>query len=138
MLKVVCSLNRLGVIIRLEKKFRKLIALTLVAVMVCLSINTVFAVAHEFEEAGFTAPHAIVMAFLHLETSGHCPSCPSADHPSADHDHFSCDHHTYVSLVDAISYRHPLQVSFSVVHAEPAQFIPEVFLSIDTPPHILS
>jgi len=105
--------------------------------MACLSINTVFSVAHEIEEAGFSTPHNFKIAFLHIETSGHCPSCPTSDHPNTDHDHFSCDHHTYLSLADQVMYRCPLPTALPVVNAEPFQFIPKVFLAIDTPPHNL-
>ncbi len=105
--------------------------------MACLSINTVFSVAHEIEEAGFTSPHVISIGFLHLKTAGHCPACPADDHHSStDHDHFSCDHHTYMSLATQIDYRLPLMMSLAVVSVEPFQFIPEVFSTIDTPPHI--
>jgi len=123
---------------RLNLKFTKIIALTLIAVMACLSINTVFSVAHEIEEAGFSTPHSITIGFLHVESSGHCPACPPDDHPITDHDHFSCDHHTYLSLACQTRYRCPLPITLSVVYAEPFQFIPQVFLAIDTPPHNLA
>lgn len=122
----------------MNHKFRKMIALTLVAVIACLSINTVFSVAHEIEEAGFTTPHNISMGGSHSETPGHCPSCPTNDHPSTDHDHFSCDHHTYQSLTAQTDYRPPVSIVLSLVNPEAFQFIPEVFLAIDTPPHNLA
>ncbi|MHB8123519.1 MAG: hypothetical protein ACYDG4_15350 [Desulfuromonadaceae bacterium] len=118
----------------MNQRFKKIIAMTLVAVMVCFSINTVFSVAHEIEEAGFSTPHTIKIGFLHVETSGHCPSCPTADHPSTDHDHFSCDHHTHLSLADQTVYRNPELTALSLVYVDTSQFIPEVFLDIDTPP----
>jgi len=127
----------MGAAILLNKSLRKFVAIALITVMACLSINTIFSVAHEVEEAGFTSPHAISIGFLHLNTAGHCPSCPTdGHHPSTDHDHFSCDHHTYMSLATQIDYSHPLILSLSVVSVEPFQFIPEVFSTIDTPPHI--
>jgi len=122
----------------LNLKFKQIIALTLVTVLAFLSINTVFSVAHEIEEAGFSTPHSITVGFLHVETSGHCPACPPDDHPSTDHDHFSCDHHTYLSLAGQTSYRCPLPMTLSFVNAEPFQYIPQVFLAIDTPPHNLA
>ena len=106
--------------------------------MVCLSINTVFSVAHEVEEAGFSAPHNVKISFLHVETPGHCLSCPSDEHPSEDHDHVSCDHHTYISLTYQTDYRRPAPIVLPHDNLEASQFIPEVYLSIDTPPHILS
>lgn len=118
----------------LNQNFRKIIALTLVTVMACLSINTVFSFAHEIEEAGFTTPHKITIGFLDVETSGHCPSCPTDDHPSTDHDHFTCDHHTYTSLTAQTVYRHPVPTEIPHVNLYASQFIPEVFLDIDTPP----
>ncbi len=122
----------------MNSKFRKITALTLIMVMACLSINTVFSVAHEIEEAGFSTPHKISIGFLHVETSGHCPVCPPDDHPSTDHDHFSCDHHTYVSLAAQTAYRLPLPHELPHLNLESFQFIPEVFLAIDTPPHNLA
>jgi hypothetical protein len=123
----------------LNLKCRKFIASILVMVMVCLSINAVFAVAHEVEEAGFTAPHKIAIGFSHTETPGHCPSCPTKDHPSTDHDHFSCDHHTYVSLADQEVYRHPIPYSLECgIVAEPFKFIPEVYLDKFIPPQNLA
>lgn len=118
----------------LNRNFKKIIALTLVAMMACLSINTVFSVAHEIEEAGFSTPHTIKIGFLHVETSGHCPSCPTDDHPNTDHEHFTCDHHNYTSLTAQIVYRHPVPVELPQVNLYTSQFIPEVFLDIDTPP----
>jgi len=118
----------------LKQKFRKIIALTLVAVMACLSINTVFSLAHEIEEAGFTTPHNITIGFLHVETSGHCPACPTDDHPSTDHEHYSCDHHTNLTLAAQTFYRHPVPTALPLVILDVSQFIPEVFLDIDTPP----
>lgn len=115
-----------------------MIALTLVAVLICLSINTVFSVAHEIEEAGLTSPHKISIGFLHVETAGHCQACPSNDHPSTEHDHFSCDHHTYMSLAAQTCYRHPVPTSFLLINVEPFQLIPEVYLDKFIPPHILT
>jgi hypothetical protein len=120
----------------LKNKFRKIVALTLVAMLFCPSASTVFSVAHEFEEAGITTPHSISVGFLHMETDGHCPSCPTEDHPSTDHDHFSCDHHTYLSLTAHNAYRHPVPVMVSLLRLETSRFVPEVYPSIDTPPHI--
>ncbi|MDD2733672.1 MAG: hypothetical protein PHF56_06995 [Desulfuromonadaceae bacterium] len=122
----------------MNQKFKKIVALTLVTMIACLSINTIFSVAHEIEEAGFTAPHNISIGFSHSETPGHCSSCPTDDHPSTDHDHFSCDHHTYQSLSTQTDYYHPARIALSLVNPEAFQFIPEVFLAIDTPPHILT
>lgn len=121
----------------MNKRFRKIIAMTLVAVMICLSINTVFSVAHEIEEAGFSTPHNIKIGFLHVEASGHCPSCPTDDHPSTDHDHFSCDHHTSISLNTQAEYRHPVPIGFSLVNVETFQFIPKVYLDKFIPPQNL-
>lgn len=121
----------------MNQKFRKIIALILVAIMVCLSINTVFSVAHEVEEAGFSAPHNVKIAFLHVETPGHCLSCPSDEHPSEDHDHVSCDHHTYISLTAQTVYRHPVSTGLAIVNLEPFQFIPEVYLDKFIPPQNL-
>lgn len=106
--------------------------------MVCLSINTVFSIAHEFEEAGFSSPHNITISFLHVETSGHCPSCPTDSHPNTDHDHFSCDHHTSISLTAQTVYRHPVSVTLSIVNVEPFKFIPEVYLDKFIPPQNLA
>lgn len=114
--------------------FRKIIALTLVTVLSCLSINTVFLVAHEIEEAGVSLAHELSIGFLHIETSGHCPSCPTDDHPSTDHEHFTCDHHNYTSLTAQIVYSHPVPIELPRVNLYTSQFIPEVFLDIDTPP----
>lgn len=122
----------------MNQKFRKIIALTLVAVMACLSINTVFTVAHEIEEAGFSTPHNVTIGFLHIKTAGHCPSCPTDDHPSTDHDHFSCDHHNYLSLTTQTIYRHPLPMALPVVNVEPFQFIPKVYLEKFIPPQNLA
>ncbi|MFH1029168.1 MAG: hypothetical protein V1791_14285 [Pseudomonadota bacterium] len=119
-------------------KFRKIIAVTLVAVMTCLSINTVFSVAHEIEEAGFSTPHNITIGFLDVKTSGHCPSCPNDDHPSTDHDHFSCDHHTSISLTTQAEYRHPVPIGFPLVNVETFQFIPKVYLDKFIPPQNLA
>ncbi len=110
----------------------------MVAVLICLSINTVFSVAHEVEEAGFSTPHNIMIGFLHVETSGHCPSCPTDNHPSDDHDHFSCDHHTFMSLAAQTVYRHPVPATLSIVNVEPFQFIPEVYLDKFIPPENLA
>lgn len=122
----------------MNQKFREIIVLTLVALMVCLSMNSVFSIAHEIEEAGFSTPHKITIGFLHIETAGHCPACPTDDHPNTDHDHFSCDHHTYFSLTAQTVYRHPAPITLALINTEASQFVPEVFLSIDTPPHILA
>ena len=123
----------------MKQNFKKFIALTLVAVIVCLSINTVFTIAHEIEEAGFSAPHKITIGFLHVETSGHCPACPTDDHPGSDHEHFSCDHHTSISLLPAQTvYRHPASIALLLAKVDTSQYIPEVFLDIDTPPAELS
>ena len=122
----------------MNQKFRKIIALTMVAVMACLSINTTFSVAHEIEEAGFSSPHNITIGFLHVETEGHCPSCPTDNHPGTDHDHFSCDHHTYMSLVAQTVYRHPVPIGLLVVNVESIQFIPEVYLDKFIPPQNLA
>jgi len=121
----------------LNQKFRKIIALTLVAVITCLSINTVFSIAHEIEEAGFTTPHKITIGFLHAETSGHCPACPTDNHPSTDHDHFSCDHHTNISLAVQAVYRHPSSIAILLVNLETFQLIPEVYLDKFIPPQKL-
>ena len=102
--------------------------------VVCLSINTLFSFAHEMEEAGISFAHEIAIDFLHIETSGHCQSCPSDDHPSTDHEHFTCDHHNYTSLTAQIVYRHPVPIELPRVNLYASQFIPEVFLDIDTPP----
>ena len=122
----------------LNRNFKKIIALTLVVMITCLSINTVFSVAHEIEEAGVSFAHEISIGFLHVETSGHCPSCPTDDHPSTDHEHFTCDHHNYTSLTAQIVYRHPVPIELPLVNLYASQFIPEVFLDIDTPPAELS
>ncbi|MDP2853439.1 MAG: hypothetical protein Q8O28_04230 [Smithellaceae bacterium] len=122
----------------MNQKFRKIIALTLVAVMACLSINTVFSVAHAIEEAGFSTPHTIKIGFLHIETSGHCQACPTDDHPSTDHDHFSCDHHTSMSFVAQVAYRRPVSIGFLHANVEPFQFIPEVYLDKFIPPKNLA
>jgi len=123
----------------LNMSLRKFIAITLITVMACLSINTVFSVAHGIEEAGITSPHDISFGLSHAETPGHCPSCPTEDHPSTDHDHFSCDHHTYVSLADQEVYRHPIPHSLERARvAEPFKFIPEVFLDKFIPPQNLA
>ncbi|OGU00343.1 MAG: hypothetical protein A2X80_05660 [Geobacteraceae bacterium GWB2_52_12] len=122
----------------MNQKFKKIIATTLVAVMVCLSINTVFSFAHEVEEAGFSTPHNIAIDFLHIKTSGHCPSCPTDDHPITDHDHFSCDHHNYLSLVAQTVYIHPLPMTLPVVNSESFQFIPTVYLDKFIPPQNLA
>lgn len=122
----------------MKQGFRKVIALTLVAVIICLSINTFFSVAHEVEEAGFSTPHNIKIGFLHVETSDHCPSCPIDDHPNTDHDHFSCDHHTYMSMAAQTVYRHPVPVTLSIVNVDPFQFIPEVYLDKFIPPENLA
>lgn len=122
----------------MNQKFRKIIALAMVALIACLSVNTVFSVAHEIEEAGFSTPHNITIGFLHVETNGHCPSCPSDDHPNTDHDHFSCDHHTFLSFAEQTVYRHPARATLTHVNLEAIQFIPEVYLDIATPPHILA
>lgn len=125
-------MKRLGA--GLNRKFRKIIALTLVTVLACLSVNTALSVAHEIEEAGLSFAHEMSMGSLHVETSGHCPSCPTDDHPSTDHDHFTCDHHNYTSLSPLTVYRHPAPVELPQVYLHASQFIPEVFLDIDTPP----
>jgi hypothetical protein len=122
----------------LKLKIRKIIALILVTVIISFAFNAVFSVAHEIEEAGFTFPHNTSICFSDVETSSHCPSCPTENHPSSDHDHFSCDHHSYVSLAAQTDYRHPAPIAFSLLNRDAFQFVPEVFLSIDTPPHILS
>jgi len=122
----------------LNQNFRKILALTLVAVIICLSINAVFSVAHEIEEAGFTTPHTITIGFLHVETSGHCPACPTDNHPSTDHDHFSCDHHTSISFAAQTVYRHPVPIGFPHVNVETFQFIPEVYLDKFIPPQNLA
>lgn len=122
----------------MNQNFRKIMAITLVAVMICLSINTVFSVAHEIEEAGFSTPHKISIGFLQIETSGHCPACPTNDHPSTDHDHFSCDHHTNISLTAQTVYRLPVSVELPPVNSEGFQFIPEVYLDKFIPPQNLA
>jgi len=122
----------------LNQKFRKIIALTLVTVMISLSINTVFSVAHEIEEAGFSTPHKITIGFLHVETSGHCPACPTDNHPSTDHDHFSCDHHTSISFAAQTVYRNPMTIGFPLVNLETFQFTPEVYQDKFIPPQNLS
>jgi len=106
--------------------------------MACLSLNSVFSVAHEIEEAGFSTPHNITIGFLDVKTSGHCPSCPTDDHPNTDHDHFSCDHHNYLSLAAQTVYRHPLPVALPVASVEPFQFIPKVYLDKFIPPQNLA
>ncbi len=122
----------------LNRNFKKIIALTLVVMISCLSINTVFSVAHEIEEAGVSLAHEISIGFLHVETSGHCPSCPADDHPNTDHEHFICDHHNYTSLTAQLVYHHPVPIELPLVNLYASQFIPEVFLDIDTPPAELS
>lgn len=123
---------------RLKLKFNKTIALSLVAITVCLSVNTVFSVAHEIEEAGFSFPHKITIGFLHIDISGHCPACPMDNHPNTDHDHFSCDHHNYTSLTDRISYLEPATISASLTFFEPFKAIPEVYLDKFIPPQNLA
>ncbi|MHB8057469.1 MAG: hypothetical protein ACYDHC_06200 [Desulfuromonadaceae bacterium] len=119
----------------LKRNFKKIIALTLVVMITCLSINTVFSVAHEIEEAGISfASDPMSIGFLHVEASGHCPSCPADNHPSTDHEHFTCDHHNYTSLTAQTVYRHPAPVELPLVSLYASRFIPEVFLDIDTPP----
>lgn len=121
----------------MNQRFKKTIALVLVAVMIGISIGTVFSIAHEIEEAGFSSPHKISIAFLHVESSGHCPACPTDNHPSDDHDHYSCDHHTNISLSAQAVYRHPVPMGFLRVNVEPFQFIPEVYLDKFIPPQNL-
>ena len=108
----------------------------LVTVIVCLSVNTV-TYAHMMEEEGFDFPHEIA-GFLHDQTAGHCPSCPTDNHPSTDHEHFSCDHHTSIAFATQTAYRHPASIAYSLFNLEGFKFIPEVFLAIDTPPHNLA
>lgn len=122
----------------LSEKLKKIIALTLVALMTCLSVNTAFSVAHEVGEAGFSQADKITMGSLQHNTSGHCPVCPADNHSSTDHEHFSCDHHSYMFVAAQTAYRHPASTAVSLVNLEKFQFIPEVFLSIDTPPHNLA
>ena len=102
--------------------------------MVCLSLNAIFSVAHELEETGLLAPHTIKIDFLHIETSGHCPSCPTDNHPSTDHGHFSCDHHHIdTSLATQAVYCYP-SIALTILNVEPFQFIPQVYLDKFTPP----
>lgn len=122
----------------MNQKFRKVVAMILVVLVVSLSINSVFSIAHEIEEAGFSAPHKITIGFLNIETSGHCPACPTDNHPSGDHEHFSCDHHNTISLATQIIYRPPVPTAFALINFERFQFIPEVFPEIATPPAELS
>ena len=122
----------------LSEKLKKIIALTLVALMTCLSVNTAFSVAHEVGEAGFSQAHKMTMGSLQHNTSDHCPACPADNHSSTDHDHFSCDHHSQIFIGTESAYLHPASTAISLVGLENSQFIPEVFLSIDTPPHNLA
>ncbi|MFZ3209419.1 MAG: hypothetical protein WA140_11400 [Geobacteraceae bacterium] len=122
----------------MKLKFNKIIGLSLVAIIVCLSVNTVFSVAHEIEEAGFAVPHNIKIGFLHVETSDHCPVCPTDNHPNTDHDHVSCDHHNYTSLADRISHLEPATISTSLAFFEPFKAIPEVYLDKFIPPQNLA
>ena len=121
----------------MNQRFGKYIATILVAVIICLSINTVFSIAHEIEEAGFSTPHKITIGFLHVKTSGHCPACPTDNHPGTDHDHFSCDHHTSISFATQTVYRHPALIELPPVNLEGFQFIPEVYLDKFIPPQNL-
>ena len=122
----------------MSHNFLKTVATTLVALVICLSINTAFSVAHEIEEAGFAVSHTITIAFLHVDTPGHCPACPTDDHPGTDHNHSSCDHHTYMSLAAQTDYQHPAQIPLPHVSLDKSQFIPEVFLDIFVPPQSLA
>ncbi|MHB8121166.1 MAG: hypothetical protein ACYDG4_03340 [Desulfuromonadaceae bacterium] len=118
----------------MNRILRKIIALALVTVLTGLSISTALPVGHEIEAAGLSFAHKISIGFLHVETSGHCPPCPTDDHPGTDHEHFTCDHHNYTALTAQLVYRHPVPVELPQVNLYASQFIPEVFLDIDTPP----
>lgn len=124
--------------ILIHPKIRKIIALVLVTVIVTVSINAVFSVAHEIEETGLVSAHAIKIGFFSMETSDHCPACPSDSHPNTDHDHVSCDHHNHTSLGDRICYRGPDPIITPLTLIEPFKAMSEVYLDKFIPPQNLA
>jgi hypothetical protein len=117
---------------------RKIATLTLLVLLFNIFLTALFREAHELEEAGLLVPHRMEIKFLNLTTSGHCPACPTDNHPNTDHDHVSCDHHNYTSLTDRISYLEPATISTSLTFFEPFKAIPEVYLDKFIPPQNLA
>lgn len=106
-------------------------------IVIKVSINAVFSLDHEMHEInkpGVSASHWNAAGFLMIEKEGHCSSCPSENHSSDGHRHFSCGNHLSDSLDSQAGHRLPCMQESSLNVFEEYQAFPEVCVRIFIPP----
>jgi hypothetical protein len=101
-----------------------------------LSASALLGAAHAAKELGHSSTHNV--SIFNVDSADHCPACPTEDHPSNDHSHPSCEHHSSLFFGSQ-----PLLIPYNpniTIHtlAEPLNAIPEVYLEKFIPPQILA
>ncbi|KAF0154193.1 MAG: hypothetical protein FD159_2655 [Syntrophaceae bacterium] len=113
------------------------IPLLILAIVVCFSMNPFLSAVHATEKAGFSFSHAVGYNFLNMEDVGHCPACPSDNHPDAEHGHFGCEFHLAGFLCMHAEYCQPHLLETSLLVFEPSRTPPKVYLERFIPPRII-
>lgn len=116
-------------------KYRITFALLIPMMFLNLSVSALLGAAHAAKESGHSSTHSI--SIFNVVSNDHCPACPTEEHPSNDHSHPSCEHHSSLYFGSQ-----PLLISYKphiIIHtsAEPFNALPEVYLEKFIPPQIL-
>lgn len=117
-------------------KYRITFALLIPMLFLNLSASALFGAAHAAKESGHSSTHSI--SIFNVASNDHCPACPNEEHPTNDHSHPSCEHHSSLFFGSQ-----PLLISYIpniTIHtlAEPFNALPEVYLEKFIPPQILA
>jgi hypothetical protein len=115
-------------------KYRITFSLLIPMLFLNLSASALFGAAHAAKELGHSSHN---ISIFNVVSDDHCPACPNEDHPSNDHSHPSCEHHSSLYFGSQ-----PLHISYNpniTIHtlAEPLNAFPEVYLEKFIPPQIL-
>ncbi|HSV44107.1 MAG TPA: hypothetical protein VLJ10_06085 [Candidatus Bathyarchaeia archaeon] len=114
------------------------IPLLILSIMICFSMTPFLSVLQAGEKAGLSFPHAVSCISLSMEDAGHCPACPSDNHPDTDHGHFCCEFHLAGFLYMPAGFCQPHLSETSFLMFEPSRTLPEVYWEMFIPPELFS